>query len=149
MGAISATFEIANLSTGERFVEITAQEEQRESIWSVSYPGLNVAVFSYPVRHLVCFRDAAALIWSIMKSGATAHRQQATMLRRPSSSLSELRGYWLSRGQFFLLTELTGPDLWFVSVLFETFGSLVDEPRRARERELAELAEALLTRMPG
>ena len=112
--------------------EYESQEEQRESIWSVS-PGL---LWLYLILFGILFVFGAAYLvyYEITQPPTGSGHDVAAAFIKSIGSVAIG-----SAGVSFFATELTGGTMVLASYLKR---KLVDEPRRARERELAELAEA-------
>ena len=108
-----------------------SQEEQRESIWSVS-PGL-LWLYLILFGILFVFGTAYLVYYEITQSATVSGHDVAAAVIKSIGSVAIG-----SAGVSFFATELTGGTMVLASYLKR---KLLDEPRRARERELAELAE--------
>ena len=111
--------------------EEDSQEEQRESIWSVS-PGL-LWLYLILFGILFVFGTAYLVYYELTQPPAGSGHDVAAAVIKSIGSVAIG-----SAGVSFFATELTGGTMVLASYLKR---KLVDEPRRARERELAELAE--------
>ena len=109
-----------------------SQEEQRESIWSVS-PGL-LWLYLILFGILFVFGTAYLVYYELTQPPAGSGHDVAAAVIKSIGSVAIG-----SAGVSFFATELTGGTMVLASYLKR---KLVDEPRRARDRELAELSEA-------